>query len=61
MKFLLTVLGVVMIVEGIPYFTMPERVKQVAAFIMDAEPRVLRIIGLSLMVLGLVIVAVTRA
>jgi len=60
MNTFLTIIGVVMILEGIPYFTMPEQVKGVAGKIVGAENRYLRIIGLALMLGGLVTVAITR-
>ena len=55
------VIGMVMILEGAPYFTMPDKVKEVAAVKTTAEGRTLRVIGLSLMVAGLVLVALVRA
>lgn len=60
MKTFIMVIGIVMIIEGIPYFTMPDKVKEVAAMIVDAERRTLRMIGFALMVGGLVIVAFMR-
>ncbi|VAX16743.1 hypothetical protein MNBD_NITROSPINAE02-1859 [hydrothermal vent metagenome] len=53
------VIGIVMIIEGIPYFAMPNRVKEVAALIVDAEKRTLGMIGFALMTGGLAIVALT--
>lgn len=61
MKFFITVIGMVMILEGIPYFTMPDRVKEVAAIILTSRGRSLRLIGAFLMVAGLVLVALGRA
>jgi len=61
LKLLITLIGMVMILEGIPYFTMPDTVRQVAAMIMSAESRSLRLIGLSLMLLGLVLAALGRS
>lgn len=58
MKFLITVIGMVMIIEGIPYFTMPHRVKEMAEIIRGAENRGLRILGFALMLLGLCAVAI---
>ncbi|VAX19136.1 hypothetical protein MNBD_NITROSPINAE04-337 [hydrothermal vent metagenome] len=60
MKTFLTIIGIVMILEGIPYFTMPEQVKGVAGKIVTAENRYLRIIGFALMLGGLVAVAISR-
>lgn len=60
MKTLIVVIGVVMIIEGIPYFGMPNRVKEVASKIVTANERTLRLIGLGLMIGGLIIVAFGR-
>lgn len=60
METLLIVIGVVMIIEGIPYFTMPDQVKNVAARIITMESKTLRLIGFSLMVGGLITVAIVR-
>lgn len=59
MKTFIMVIGIVMIIEGIPYFAMPNRVKEVAALIVDAEKRTLGMIGFALMTGGLAIVALT--
>ncbi len=61
MKTIFLVVGVVMILEGIPYFTMPEQVKSIAEKIMVTDNRVLRVMGFSLMMGGLVMVALFRS
>ncbi len=60
MKTIFIVVGIVMIIEGIPYFTMPDGVKEVADKILSAESRSLRMIGLALMIGGLLIVSLAR-
>ena len=60
MSTFLMIIGVVMILEGIPYFTMPEQVKGVAEKIITTESRSLRLIGFTLMLGGLITVAITR-
>ena len=60
MSTFLTIIGIVMILEGIPYFTMPEQVKGVARIIISTENRYLRIIGFTLMLGGLIAVAIAR-
>ena len=57
----MTIIGVVMILEGIPYFTMPDKVKEVAEMIISAERRTLRYIGFALMIGGLIFVSFGRA
>ena len=56
MKFFLCVIGMVMIIEGIPYFGFPENMKQMMQKILTLPDDVLRKFGLALMVVGLVLV-----
>ena len=60
METFITLLGLLMVVEGIPYFTMPGQVKAVAGKITGVENRTLRLIGLALMMGGLLTVALIR-
>ncbi len=60
MKTLLTVIGLVMILEGVPYFTMPAKVKEVALMITETDSTALRFIGFALMAGGLLMVAAIR-
>jgi hypothetical protein len=60
MEFLLTVLGVVLVVEGMPWFLSPRRVKGVLLGFMKTPDRVLRLMGLVLMLSGLLVVYLTR-
>ncbi|MDO9264642.1 MAG: DUF2065 domain-containing protein [Desulfosalsimonadaceae bacterium] len=56
MKFFLCVIGMVMIIEGIPYFGFPENMKQMMNKMMTLPDDILRKFGLVLMVVGLVLV-----
>jgi len=56
MKFFLCVIGMVMIIEGLPYFAFPEKIKIWLAQMMEMNPAVLRAVGLVLMTLGLCLV-----
>jgi len=56
MKFFLCVIGMVMIIEGIPYFGFPDKMKQMMQKILTIQDDALRKFGLVLMVVGLVIV-----
>lgn len=56
MKFFLCVMGMVMIVEGLPYFAFPEKVKIWLRQVLELEPGVLRGIGFFLMATGLCLV-----
>ena len=56
MDFFLCVLGMVMIVEGIPYFAFPEKMKIWVQKVLDMPDLQLRRTGLALMGLGLFLV-----
>ncbi|HKL00424.1 MAG TPA: DUF2065 domain-containing protein [Desulfotignum sp.] len=56
MKFFLCVMGMVMIVEGLPYFAFPERMKQMVQIIAGQDNARLRRFGFILMAAGLGIV-----
>ena len=53
MKFFLCVLGMVLIVEGLPYFAAPDKMKSWVQMVLTTPSRSLRRLGLALMVLGL--------
>jgi uncharacterized protein YjeT (DUF2065 family) len=55
MAFILSVLGVVLIIEGIPYFAFPRKVKQWALLLQEIPEATLRIIGLISMAAGLLL------
>jgi hypothetical protein len=50
----------VMIVEGLPYFAFPERMKAMMAKLQAQPDGVLRRLGLALMVAGLLLVSLGR-
>ena len=60
MKFFLCVMGMVMIVEGLPYFAFPQKMKVWIAKALELSPRNLRGLGLGLMLTGLLLVAIGR-
>jgi len=53
MKFFLTVMGVVMIIEGMPWFLSPQGVKKMLVQILPLPERTMRSLGLILMFAGL--------
>ncbi|PLX85115.1 MAG: DUF2065 domain-containing protein [Desulfuromonas sp.] len=59
MEFFLTVIGVVMIVEGVPWFLSPRGVKRLLLQAATTPEYVLRFLGLSLMLAGLFLVYLT--
>lgn len=61
MSFFLCVIGMVMIVEGIPYFAFPRGMKEMIQVVLEQPEGVLRRFGLILMVIGLVIVYLGRS
>ncbi len=56
MDFFLCVLGMVMIVEGIPYFAFPDKMKVWVRKVIEIPDLQLRRTGLVLMVAGMVLV-----
>ncbi|WP_080806175.1 DUF2065 domain-containing protein [Desulfamplus magnetovallimortis] len=56
MKFFLCVIGMVMIVEGLPYFAFPEKMREMVAMVTQLPENALRRFGAILMFLGLGIV-----
>jgi uncharacterized protein len=60
MKYFLCVLGMVMIVEGLPYFAVPEKMKVWVMKVAAAPDGSLRRIGLVLMGIGLLLVFLGR-
>jgi uncharacterized protein YjeT (DUF2065 family) len=61
MEFFLCVLGMVLIVEGLPYFAFPEKMKKWIVMILDMPENTLRKFGIVMMVIGLGLVYIGRA
>ena len=60
MEFFLCVIGMVLIVEGVPYFAFPERMKELMSYIQRQDDRTLRITGGVFMLLGLLVAFLAR-
>ena len=60
MDFLLVVIGVVMIVEGIPWFLAPGGYKRLLLQLLPMADNILRVIGLTFMLCGLLLVYLVR-
>jgi uncharacterized protein len=60
MEFFLCVLGMVMVIEGLPYFGMPEKMKEFMKLIQQQDDFVLRIFGSILVLCGLLILFIAR-
>ena len=60
MDYFLCVIGMVMIIEGVPYFAAPDQMKGWMAKIMEMAPGSLRRFGLVMMLAGLALVYLGR-
>ena len=56
MKFFFCVMGMVMIVEGLPYFISPHKMREMVMMILQMPEGTLRRFGFSMMLAGLAIV-----
>ena len=56
MTFILSVLGVVLIIEGLPYFAFPLKIKTWSTSIKEVPDKSLRVIGFLAMMTGLLLV-----
>ncbi|MFP4225512.1 MAG: DUF2065 domain-containing protein [Desulfobacterales bacterium] len=61
MKFFLCVIGMVMIIEGLPYFGFPENMKAMMEKVLELPEATLRKFGFVLMILGLLLVYMGKA
>lgn len=57
---MVTILGVVLIVEGIPWFLSPHGTKRMLGELFQMDDRTLRLVGLGLMLAGLLFVYLAR-
>ena len=60
MEFFLCVIGMVMVIEGIPYFGFPDKMKTMMRLVQEHENNTLRIMGGTLIFLGLLILYLAR-
>ena len=60
MKFFLVVIGMVMIIEGLPYFAFPQRMKAWIHKVLELPEKSLRTFGLVLMLVGLAMVYIGK-
>ncbi|MBN2284330.1 MAG: DUF2065 domain-containing protein [Deltaproteobacteria bacterium] len=60
MKFMLCVIGMVLIIEGLPYFAFPEKIKDYLLKIQEIPDNTLRILGLLSLSVGLFLVYLGR-
>ena len=60
MDFFLCAIGLVLIIEGIPYFAFPERMKQVLAKIPLMPTPLMRAFGMAALGTGLLLIYISR-
>ncbi len=60
MKFFFCVIGMVLIIEGLPYFAFPEKIKTYLLKVSDIPGNTLRILGLTSVIIGLFLVFLGR-
>lgn len=53
-------LGLAFLLEGLPYFILAERMPAVLLLLASRPPRALRVLGLTSMILGVLLVALGR-
>jgi uncharacterized protein YjeT (DUF2065 family) len=56
MEYFLCVLGMVFILEGLPYFAFPDKVKSYIMKLQEMPDSVLRVLGLSAIITGLILI-----
>ncbi|MDO9516045.1 MAG: DUF2065 domain-containing protein [Syntrophales bacterium] len=61
MKFLFCVIGMVLIIEGLPYFAFPEKIKSYLLKVYDTPEGTLRVLGLVSVIVGLFLVYLGRS
>ncbi|MBW2062935.1 MAG: DUF2065 domain-containing protein [Deltaproteobacteria bacterium] len=61
LKYLLCVLGLVLVIEGLPYFAFPHKIKSWFRQLLEAPEAALRIFGFMAMALGLLLVYFGRS
>lgn len=60
MQYFITVMGMVMILEGVPYFAFPDKIKAWLQKLIETSDPALRGLGLGLMLAGLLLVYIGR-
>jgi len=60
MEFIFCVIGLVLIIEGIPYFAFPEKMKQVLAKIPFMPTSTMRAFGMTAVGVGLILIYIAR-
>ncbi|MBU1228561.1 MAG: DUF2065 domain-containing protein [Proteobacteria bacterium] len=60
-QLILIALGLAFLLEGLPYFILAERMPAILLLLASRPPRALRVLGLTSMILGVLLVALGRS
>jgi len=60
-NYFLSVLGLVLVIEGFPYFVFPEKLKKFLSQISEISDHYLRVFGLMAMIFGLLLLYIARS
>ena len=60
MEFFLCVIGMVMVVEGLPYFVAPDKMKSMVKMLLELPDKSIRGFGGFLMIVGILIVYIGK-
>jgi uncharacterized protein YjeT (DUF2065 family) len=60
MELLLCVIGLLFVIEGIPYFGFPDKMRLLMAYIQEQDDATLRVMGAVSMAIGLAIIIIAR-
>lgn len=60
MEYFLCVLGMVMVIEGLPYFGFPDKMKEFLQIVLEQDDATLRLVGALLMAVGVLLVFLSR-
>jgi len=60
MKFFFCAIGMVLIIEGLPYFAFPDKIKVYLLKVADIPGNILRILGMTSVIIGLFLVYLGR-
>lgn len=61
LRYFLSVLGLVLIIEGLPYFAFPDKFKKMISKLPEVSDNVLRLFGFIAMGIGLLFIYISRA
>ena len=60
MKLILTVIGLIMVFEGMPYFAFPEKMRETLKMISEMHPETLRRLGFMSIIAGVLLCYIAR-